>query len=78
MSNEKTYFAMVTEELCAQFVPNTSNLSFGGKEGVCRYNKAVNCEDGYCAKCGWNPSEHRRRVRKVREQIRLHEELKRY
>lgn len=73
MGTEKTYAAMIAEELCAQFVPNTEKYRFGnGKNGLCRYNDNVNCEDGYCARCGWNPSENRRRVRRIREERERH------
>lgn len=79
MANEKSYLAMVTEELCAQFVPNTGNYRFGdGKNGLCRYNDCVNCEDGYCAECGWNPSVARKRIRRIREDWLRNEAQKSY
>lgn len=79
MANEKSYLAMVTEELCAQFVPNTGKYRFGdSKNGLCRYNDCVNCDDGYCASCGWNPSVSRKRIRMIREMRERHEAYKEY
>lgn len=78
MPDEKTYFHMVAEELCAQFVPST-NYTFGdGKNGLCRYNNSINCDDGLCAKCGWNPSVERRRKRMLRRDREYREAFKRY
>lgn len=78
MPNSKTYFQMVAEELCAQFVPGT-NYNFGdGKNGLCRYNNSINCDDGLCSKCGWNPSVERKRKRAIRRYREYREAFKRY
>ena len=73
MTDEKSYTAMLAEELCAQFVPDTGKYRFGtGNNGLCRYNDCVECSDGYCARCGWNPSVSRRRIKRIREERERH------
>ena len=35
-----------------------------GAQHICIHNEAVECTGGECGKCGWNPAEAKRRLRK--------------
>ena len=75
----KDYSAWLAEEVCAQFVVDTGKYRFGnGDNGLCRFNDSVNCSDGICGKCGWNPSVSRRRINRIRNERLQREALTRY
>ncbi len=60
-------FKSFAEELNAVMVGKVNPMQFGSKNGLCRFNTAVNCEESKCAKCGWNPEVAEQRVTKIRE-----------
>ena len=39
-------------------------LLTSNSEGVCLYNKEVNCTEKNCKKCGWNPEVEK--IRKIK------------
>lgn len=39
------------------------------KEELCKYNENVECREGNCLKCGWNPKVAKKRLERIRAKL---------